>query len=393
MPLRTFGYAGDHDTGAELQRLWPTMKGPSSVAELSTDAIGSLSWEEASRSLAALMAVPDTHTWSRSRHRRHTGPQPVRDRNWPWGLPWLSPREREAVESQNENLRQIFRAMAKCVETSPSTPVALLHPEDLGPAEHGIPASIWQLPELRLWANRWGLKRYATHQCKFGQSRWPFPLGILSTHPLPHKLFRPGWPRYDEETGRYVGPLSKHCGCPPGAHARDSDFHGRHLRSRPFSLLQPGLLEHLSAVMLGGDATTIAAVELSSMGPEASQVHAAINEEKDEDTADSTDAEQAELDMDELAGLRAAAEPTGRSSWDVLALQALGIQDFGTKEFESTENVTGGGNQQKTDGPALLGDQFGKLSNLTTDDPVGQVKKKRNGTEVNQFLVGESAQK
>ncbi len=379
-PPRTFGFAGDHGTGAELQRLWPAMKGPSSVADLNIDAIASLSWEEASNSLAALMIVPDTSTWSRSRHRRHTGPQPVRDRNWPWGLPWLSPRDRESVESQNDDLRQIFRLMATSVERSPSTHLALLHPEDLGPAEHGIPASVWQLPELKLWANHWGLRRYATHQCNFGGSKWPFPLGVLSTHPLPHRWFRPGWPQFDRETGRYVGPLSRKCGCPPGSHARDADYSGRHLRERPISLIQSGLLESMSAIMLNIDTIGNAATELSSLGPEPPLVRAVGGKVNEEEASDSTDAEHADLGAEELLRLRGPADPTGRASWDSLALRALGFQDFEAREYAISKGFTDEGILQKKEGLKDTGDQLDDGNNLETKHPEEQVKNKNKGT-------------
>ncbi len=337
---RTFGFAGDGPTGAELLRLWPALAGPQSVATLDVNIITSLSWETAAEKLAALMIVPETSSWSRSRHRRPTGPQPVRDHNWPWGLPWLSPRDRDKVEAQNDSLRDLFKLMSACVEQSPSTHLVLLHPEDLGPAENGILASIWRLPEIRLWANHWGLKRYCTHQCIFGKSKWPFPLGLLSTHPLPHKWFRPGWPKFESESGRYTGPLPKRCNCPPGSHARDADYRGRNLRERPESLIQPGLLEFMSSLMLGIPQKGETAAELSQRGSGLPLVRADRYQEEEEVSNDSTDAEQAELGTEELLRLQGSADAAGQASWDSLALRALGFQELGIGTYSGSAGTT-----------------------------------------------------
>ncbi len=239
----------------------------------------------------------------------------------------------------NDSLRKLFKLMSTCVERSPSTHLVLLHPEDLGPAESGIPASIWQLPEVRLWANHWGLKRYSTHQCSFGKSKWPFPLGVLSSHPLPHKLFRPGWPMFDRESGRYVGPLPKRCNCPPGSHARDADYSGRNLRERPPSLIQPSLLKFMSSLMLNIPQNDDAATELSRQGSELPLVRADGYKEMDDDAVGSTDGQQAELGIEELLRLKGSADSAGQqSSWDSLALRALGLQELGVRASMVTKN-------------------------------------------------------
>ncbi len=357
---RTFGFAGDGPTGAELRRLLPALAGSSPVAALDVNDIASLSWETAAEELAALMVVPETASWSRSRHRRATGPQPLRDHNWPWGLPWISPRDREAVEAHNDALRNHFKLMSTCVERSPSTHVLLLHPEDLGPADNGHPASIWQLPELRLWANRWGLRRYCTHQCVFGKTKWPFPLGLLSTHPLPHRWFRPGWPRFDTESGKYIGPLPKRCNCPPGSHARDSDYRGRNLRERPESIIQPGLLECVSSLMIGLSHRNGADAELLRRGSGLPLVRADVPQEEDVFSNDSTDAEEAELNTEGFLGLQHSADTAGQASWDILALRALGFQEFA--------NVTGSGSAHNAESEGVAG--FG--AEARNQNPIGR---------------------
>ncbi len=263
--LATFGYAGAESTGAELRDVLFTLTEQGETRHAGFQHLLSTSWEQAATWVSQLVIVPETCSWARSRHRKIEGPQPQRDANWPWGLPWLSPRDREAVDSANNDLRRLMALMNFCVQHSPSSHLLFIHPEDLGRADRGEPASIWQLPELRTWANRWGLRRYGTHQCRFGQSAWPFPIGVLSSHPLPHTLFTPGWPRFDKSK-QYIGPVPKHCGCPPGVHHRDSDFDHRRLRSAKSSILQPGFQHFLSLFFLHGASANQSAAKLLRKG-------------------------------------------------------------------------------------------------------------------------------
>ncbi len=141
--------------------------------------------------------------------------------------------------------------------------------------------------------------------------------------------------------------------------------------------------------MLGINVTINAASELSSKGQEASWVHAAGSSEMEEEAIDSTDAEQADLGSEELTRLRTTAAPSGRSSWDSLALQALGFQDFAARELEDHKDHTGEGNWRKKEGLENSGDQLDERINLKTNNPEEQVKNKKrgNGTEVNLFLT------
>ncbi len=386
-----------------MRRLLPALTGSSVTSDITIDSIASLSWTEAKSRLDALLVVPETSTWARSRHRRPTGPQPVRDRRWPWGLPWLNPRDREQVEQQNTSLRQLFEIMERCVRLRPAAPMILLHPEDLGAADHGIPASVWQLPELKMWANRWGLKRYATHQCNFGESPWPFPLGVLSSHPLPHKLFRPGWPRFDPKSMKYIGPLPRSCGCARGYHKRDADFRDRHLRQRPDSIVQPDVLKFLIAHMLNAYSPHFSTLGLSSRGAGQFAAQGEQDTEPDGDAEDSTDDERAAFDEDELGCLGNGLDSAGGASLDALSLQALGIQDLqeatarivkgsvaGGKVRDGPGHTGGGdynygsegahGTEGHLSGEGLLDDGFcqQRLHGTTLNSPEGQVKKKRD---------------
>ncbi len=322
--LPTFGYSGAESTGAELREVLSTLTQQCEAQHAGFQHIFSTSWDQAAMRVSQLVIVPETSSWARSRHRKVEGPQPQRDANWPWGLPWLSPRDREAVDSANEDLRRYMELMNFSVRHAPSSHLLFIHPEDLGRADRGEPASVWQLPELRAWANRWGLRRYGTHQCRFGQSDWPFPIGVLSSHPLPHSHFTPGWPTFDDNK-RYVGPVSRFCNCPPGTHRRDADYDQRRLRSSNSSILQPGFQQFLSLSFLQGAHSDISAAKLWRKGVSGELVRAVTSAREE----DFTDAEEAPMDAT-LNGLpwSESDSAASRSALDTRALQALGIQDF-----------------------------------------------------------------
>ncbi len=240
----------------------------------------------------------------------------------------------------------------------PSAPALRLHPEDLGPADSGHPAFLWQLPELRLWASRWGFRRYRTHQCIFGRTKWPFPLNLLSTHPLHHRWFRPGGPRFQKVSGKHIGPLPRRCSCPPGFHARDDDYRGRNLRGRPDHIVQPGLLQSLSTLMLDLPQRNLLSAELLSRGTGRPLVRADETREEDNSSNDSTDAEEAELTAEDLGRSQSSADMAGQPAWDILALQARGFQDL--------ESATGSGfvHHAKSEGAAGFGAE-GRLRDHT----------------------------
>ncbi len=162
----------------------------------------------------AAIGLVSSSTWSRARHRSNSGPQPVRNANWRWGLPWLKHGEREAVEEANDELCHIASVLSAALKRSPVVQVALLAPEDLGRALGGRPASVWQLAELRKWAHTNTLQRAAFYQCEFGRTSRPRPTGVLLTHKVSDKRLKPGWPRFcSPGNDVYLGPLEPHCKC------------------------------------------------------------------------------------------------------------------------------------------------------------------------------------
>ena len=92
---------------------------------------------------------PPCGTWSRARYqwKLHPGPKPLRSSSWPLGFPWLSDQCRRQVEVANYFVFQSILA-AELVAQSGGF-YLFEHPEDLGEVAGEVPASIWQLPEMR----------------------------------------------------------------------------------------------------------------------------------------------------------------------------------------------------------------------------------------------------
>ena len=106
-------------------------------------------------------------------------------------------------------------------------PFLLEHPEDLGKVykyrqktqsawfgkvDNAIrPASIWQLPLLRSFANNDSVFTRAFHQCAFGAES-PKPTRVLTSLPSWKTIGFGQWPQFDNE-GLYQGPLPKQCSC------------------------------------------------------------------------------------------------------------------------------------------------------------------------------------
>ncbi len=164
-----------------------------------------------------------TRTWSRARHVTPKGPPPLRSADWPWGFPWLSSSHRAVVEEANSQLTYVLHALSTTCLSHPAARIIFLHPEDLGAAELGRPASAWQLPAVRDLARRHGLLRLALYQCEFGPALRPGPMGMLTSEPLRDKRLAKGWPRFQNGGGhQYAGPLTARCNCHSGHQLRST---------------------------------------------------------------------------------------------------------------------------------------------------------------------------
>lgn len=155
----------------------------------------------------ALLASPPCNTFSRARHSAQPGPRPLRDINHPYGVPGLTAREKAAVR-QGTVLAKFAIAAVHAQLASSATAMALLeHPEDLGTAARGRPASIWQWPEARALTNEPNAASIAIHQSSFGTA-YPKPTRLTGRLPDLHLVGAQGWPTFCPQ-GRYLGPLAK----------------------------------------------------------------------------------------------------------------------------------------------------------------------------------------
>ncbi len=97
----------------------------------------------------------------------------------------------------------------------------------------------------------------------------------------------------------------------------------------------------MSSLMLGIPQKGETAAELSRRGSGLPLVRAdGYQEEEEEVSNDSTDAEQAELGTEELLRLQGSADAAGQASWDSLALRALGFQELGIGTYSGATGTT-----------------------------------------------------
>ena len=94
--------------------------------------------------------TPPCNTHSRARHASQVlfpGPKPLRNRQHPYGFPWLDGTNRSKVDKANTLVQFTVES---CLRAARSGAFYLAeHPEDLGTTASGEqPASIWQLSEM-----------------------------------------------------------------------------------------------------------------------------------------------------------------------------------------------------------------------------------------------------
>ena len=152
-------------------------------------------------------------SWSRARGMTKSGPPQLRSQTWPWGVPGLNDQHRAQVEEGNAHLR-LSLSVCEMLRNS-QRPWLLSFPEQFG-STLGEPApSIWDLREIKEWACRHKLWRFAVNQCEFGANHRR-PTGILTNVPLSDRRFSRGWPvlrQREDGTSEYGGPLLKSCSC------------------------------------------------------------------------------------------------------------------------------------------------------------------------------------
>ncbi len=285
----------------------------------------------------AVIAVPSTSTWARGRHSCPLGPKPLRDKQWPWGLPWLAPREQEQVDAANAELRHIMRVIVAVLDRAPGAHIMIFHPEQLGPARRGSPATVWDLPELRRWSNRAGMMRAAVYQCKFGSTEFRFPVGVLSSHCLNSKLFCKGWPTITGSPARYRGPLPPFCDCGRKAHRPSKPKTARIMHRNETSLIKEGFMLYLVG-LLARHASRSDAAELLRTGDEyelavRGRSGSQLDSSDDQRTWVPTDGDCSDAAVTHNADL-------ARVSWDreLSEILSLDLPDASTNQLADTQH-------------------------------------------------------
>ena len=155
-----------HDFQLEIDE-WDVRREPSS------DLSSAQSWDHILHKIRAehydvVMLSPPCGSYSRARHRSlgKGGPVPLRSSMYPWGFPWLSASNGAKVQLANFFVKCCLQAIEAQIQANKFW--LFEHPEDLGRTQSGdIPASVWQLPEMRALVDMSGCT-WAVHQCVYG---------------------------------------------------------------------------------------------------------------------------------------------------------------------------------------------------------------------------------
>ena len=106
----------------------------------------------------------------------------MRNKEWPWGFPWLEGKSLQKCEEANRFIKLTFELCQTAWLTG--SPFLLEHPEDLGAADDGsIPASIFALPDMFSFVSDTKAITVAFHQCGF-QAPSAKATRIVTTLPL-----------------------------------------------------------------------------------------------------------------------------------------------------------------------------------------------------------------
>ena len=170
------------------------------------------------------------------------GPKPVRSREFPFGFPWL---KGELKEKADLGTWLVMRCV-ETLEVAPPNAICLWeHPEDLGRARNGTPASVWQLDALRKVARQRGMDTIAFHQCTYGAD-YPKPTRFLSDAAGLLQLGFGGWPILSKDL-YYLGPLPRSCGHSHQALIGASDKGG--FKTGPTAAYPPQMNEMIATLL------------------------------------------------------------------------------------------------------------------------------------------------
>ena len=161
-----------------------------------------------------VLLSPPCGTWSRANYSNKPGPQPCRSKRYPWGFPHAKARVKARAQAGNAFVHFSIRAIMaaqNCKRKGYMTRCLIEHPEDLGATGKGIPASIWQLRELRTAFAEFDAASVAGHQCQFPDCDRRKPTRLFSDLSRVGEFGWTAWPSFDRQ-GFYKGPLPASCG-------------------------------------------------------------------------------------------------------------------------------------------------------------------------------------
>ena len=162
-----------------------------------------------------VMVTPPCNTFSRARMANQAGPPVLRNRTYPWGFPWLRRAHRAKCEAANVLVAFSFSVLEAVVAAEARgyrVQAFLGHPEDLGAARRGVPASISQRDRLRKAVDAPGFFTVAIHQCKFGAMHAK-PTRIVTNVAELGVGRAKGWPVFSAGC-EYLGPSRGRAGTP-----------------------------------------------------------------------------------------------------------------------------------------------------------------------------------
>ena len=184
------------------------------------------------------VASPPCNTHSRARHSNRRGPPPLRDHANPRGFTHLRGADRTRCDEANALVDFSWAAVEAALSVRHPdawrrTRVVLEHPEHLGEARLGCPASIWHPPRRLFTFDGDEAHRWAVFQCQFGDLPYMKPTGLLSDCPTFGNFAHCDWPsfhsgrRFGRQTSfLYSGPL-------PGGGTQCGHSHHSSLERRP----------------------------------------------------------------------------------------------------------------------------------------------------------------
>ena len=164
----------------------------------------------------AAMIAPPCNTHSRAQFSDNPGPNPLRTKEHPHGVPNLSAKLKNKVKTADKLIKNSVDIAEAC--HTARIPYLIEHPENLGATPKGTPASIWDLASIRKLAESSKASTAALYQCQnpsndeeHETAQTPKPTRMLGTAKMLKNLKYQGWPQL-HENGAYQGPLPRYCG-------------------------------------------------------------------------------------------------------------------------------------------------------------------------------------